>query len=257
MLKPATRPHFHTYLQAAIRRSAIVLALVFGGTNAVQAEYNYTLTLSAEIHVKPGDVVNLPARITNTGTQSFTFGEFTASDNFARFLAQFNNLTLDPNESFDFTYVSLAVHADAAIGTSQTEYRTLGIQFPDDSRLMTGNSGPCCDAPTESAQRTLIIIDSISFATPLNRVSYAYPGYYSGGPQANEFARIALLTHSDYAFADSQLNPRAGAISLPIVAIPEPGTWMMMAVGLGLLGAKLKRSTRANRRAAELNVNLA
>ncbi|OYY93469.1 MAG: hypothetical protein B7Y41_11985 [Hydrogenophilales bacterium 28-61-23] len=231
-------PLSFTAWHSGIRRCAMVIALTMGIADAVQAEYNYTLTLSAEIHVKPGDVINLPARLNNTGTQSFSFGEFTAGDDVSRFLAQFNQLTLDPNESFDFTYVSLAVNADAAIGTSQTEYRTLGIQFPDDSRLMTGSTGPCCDASNDPAQRTRIIVDSVRYATPLNRVTYAYPGYYSGGPQANEFARISLLTYSDYSFADSQINPRAGAIVLPIVAVPEPETWMLLAVGLLLISAR-------------------
>ncbi len=235
----------HTQRQASwnsrIRRYATVIVMVVGMADVAQADYNYTLTLSAEIHVKPGDIVNLPARLTNTGTQAFTFREFTAIDDTALFLAQFSNLTLDPGESFDFSYVSLIVHPDAQIGQSQIEYRNMGIQFPDDTRLLTGYTGPCCDAEIDPAQRTRIIVDTDSYSTPITRVSNAYPGYYSGGAPAEEFARIALLSYSDYTFADSQISPRAGAINLPILAVPEPETWMMLSAGLLLLAARKAR----------------
>ncbi len=227
--------------KVACLQSCFALALALSSANGAHAEYNYTLTLSAEIHVKPGDVVNLPARLTNTGTQAFTFREFTAVDDTALFLAQFNSLTLDPGESFDFAYVSLAIHPDAQLGQNQIEYRNMGIQFPDDTRLLTGYTGPCCDAVIDPAQRTRIVVDTVNYASPLSRVSYAYPGYYSGGPPAEEFARIALLSYSDYLFADSQISPRADAVNLPILAVPEPGTWMMLGVGLGLLAARKAR----------------
>jgi hypothetical protein len=43
---------------------------------------------------------------------------------------------------------------------------------------------------------------------------------------------------------DGSRRYNLGGVSLDITAVPEPGTWTMMLLGVGLLGAALRRRTR-------------
>jgi hypothetical protein len=94
----------------------------------------------------------------------------------------------------------------------------------------TGNVGPYSSIVWYSAGA------SGQFNTPDNAYVVFGPQVYSGPESAPIFAT------GTYAGAD-QTNGLAG--TLTITAVPEPATWAMMILGLGMTGALLRRRNGA------------
>ncbi len=80
-------------------------------------------------------------------------------------------------------------------------------------------------------------------------------GYYSTAAQSfaassvfsSSFVLAAPATVSFYLY-DDILGDNSGGVSLAVSAVPEPATWLMMVLGLGVIGFGMRR--RADRSAA-------
>lgn len=203
----------------------LFVALPFLAVDQASADYGFSLAISPEVHVQPGDVVNLPARFTNTGNQAISFGS-----GYSGLAGSFNGVTLQPGDSLDFAYLNIRVHDDAVPGVSDKQYPILGIAFPGGVDLLAASY----TQPVDSGFFSQIVVGSETYALPLSKVSQAQPGYFSSSASL-DLPWIVLLSITDMAFADTQFGPAADAIELPIVSVPEPGVWLTLVLGFGLV----------------------
>lgn len=202
---------------------------------AAGADYGFSLFISPELHVQPGNVVNMPARILNTGTVDISFGT-----GYAGLAGQFNGVSLKPGEHADFAYLSISVYQDAAVGASDYQHPILGIAFPDGSNLLAASYTD----PADSSFRTRVIVDTETYALPLTRITQAQLGYFTPSTSLDH-AWIVMQSITEMAFANTQYGPDPGAMALPIRAVPEPATWLTMIAGLALaVGCKRKSHWR-------------
>jgi hypothetical protein len=219
----------HQTLQAVI---ALAIAL------PAQAGYGFALAISPEIRLQPGSHVHLPARLTNTGTLDIAFGPGSGA-----FSGQFNDLTLRPGEHFDFAYLNIPADADAPLGAISHQYPLLGIAFPDGANLMAAGY----TQPAQPGYRTRVIIDHDAYARPLSLAREAQDGYFSGSTPAQ--VHVVLTSYTELAYADVTLGAHPQAVNLPILAVPEPQTWLLFGMGvLGVLAAASKRTPRGQAR---------
>jgi len=194
-----------------LARWLIVLAVP--AAPGANAGYGFSLAISPEIHLQPGDVINMPARILNTGTLDIYF-----DTGYAGLAGQFNGLTLKPGDHVDFAYlsISISVHPGAAVLASDYQYPILGVAFPDGSNLLAASY----TQPADSSFRTRVIIDTETYALPLTTITQARPGYFSQGTTLGH-AWIVMLSITDMAFASTQYGPDPGANVNPL-DVPSP-----------------------------------
>lgn len=159
----------------------------------VQPVYSYDLGISEEIHIKPGDTVNLPARILNTGDTPIEFQNFkpkygSLGTIYNQFETQFNNVVLQPGETFDFILCTLGISPDAKIGDSHYISRGMAVAFPNKTVLVPGHY------PNNNLNKiTNIIIDNATYMTSLDRYSTAKPS--SSLTYNDSIGRTKAYTH--------------------------------------------------------------
>lgn len=216
----------------------LLVGIALATVQPAMASYGFTLAISPEIHLQPGSHVHLPARITNTGTLDMVFGPSNGAFN-----GQFNDLTLQPGEHFDFAYLNIQADADAPLGAISYQHPLLGIAFPDGANLLAASY-------TQIAQpgyRTRVIIDNNSYARPLSLVREAQDGYFSGSTPTQ--MHIVLSSYTELAYADVALGAHPQAVNLPVIAVPEPQSWMLFAMGiLCVLAAAIKTTSHGHAR---------
>lgn len=219
------------------------ICMCFLGRNAF-AYFSFDLGLSEELYVKPGDIVNIPARFYNSGTDIIEFRTIWNYDDVGKFVNQFNGVILNPGEYFDFTFCSLSISPDAPLNERQDGFlRMLSVGFPGNVALESGHYGLLPPGGTDPYAFTNIIISNETFITPLDRYTTGQPGYF--GPGGNDKALIRGIQYGNFDFGTGQLSPNPDGF-IPeirnIEPVPEPATFSLL--GLGLAGLALRKKKR-------------
>jgi hypothetical protein len=219
-------------------------ALALAAPAKADSFYGFILGVSEQNTVLPGSMVSINGVLLNTGSTAISFapsfpggppsteggsvpfagissgGQWSILANrfsFGDFLAQFAGVTVNPGESFAFTFGTFQAPSDQPLGSYSTAQLNFGIDFADG---VTGNLLTDCHPVC-------------------NVANLPNPRFTLGNTASN----------SDMQYFSAQVDGQRP------VNVPEPSSWEMLGLAVGAIGMiivgrqRLKRMVAAPRQA--------
>lgn len=136
---------------------------------------------------------------------------------------------------WDATYGGTSITL-AGASSAQYTYSLEDWSFPFDATKTTlnGNDGATVSSPGSATYNSSVIT---------NGIIGPWPGDYGLQFSANGVQYLGTATVDD-------TGNHISEITYDVASVPEPATWAMMVLGLGLAGAAMRRSRRQARPAA-------